>query len=101
MSTDLRKIAFVQFFSWYALFCYWPTLSTWFSVNVFGGDSDAPAASLLRHKYEDGQNANTTAGLLNSGLMIVFSMTLVIFMLKSTCPLRYVYAACLYGGAAS
>jgi len=101
MSTDLKKIAFVQFFSWYALFCYWPTLSTWFSETVFGGDADAPEDSLLRHRYEDGQNANTTAGLLNSVLMIVFSMMLVIFMLKSTCPLRYVYAGCLYGGAAA
>lgn len=101
MSTDLKKIAFVQFFSWYALFSYWPSLSTWFSVTVFGGDADAPADSLLRHRYEDGQNANTTGGLLNSGLMVLFSIGLVVFMLKSTVPLRYVYAGCLYAGAAA
>jgi len=101
MSTDLKKIAFVQFFSWYSLFCYWPTLSTWFSVNVFGGVADAPADSLLRHKYEEGQDANTTAGLLNSGLMVIFSMSLVVLMLKSTLPIRYIYAGCLYAGAAS
>jgi len=101
MSTDLKKIAFVQFFSWYSLFCYWPTLSTWFSVNVFGGSADAPADSLLRHRYEDGQAANTTAGLLNSGLMVFFSMSLVFLMLKSTFPLRYIYAGCLFAGALS
>jgi len=101
MPADLRKIAFVQFFSWYSLFCYWPTLSTWFSVNVFGGAADAPADSMLRHKYEDGQVANTTAGLMNSALMIVFSSCLIFLMLKSTIPLRYIYAGCLYAGACS
>lgn len=101
MSMDLKKIAFVQFFSWYSLFCYWPTLSTWFSVNVFGGSADAPEDSLLRHRYEEGQNANTTAGLYNSAFMVVFSMSLVVLMIKSYFPLRYVYAVCLYVGAAS
>jgi len=101
MSRDLQKIAFVQFFSWFSLFCYMPSLSTWFSVNVFGGSAEAPADSLLRHKYEDGQGANTTAGLLNAGLMVFFSMSLVFMMLKTTVPLRYIYAACLYAGAAS
>merc|ERR1719491_557499 len=101
MSTDLKKIAFVQFFSWYSLFCYWPTLSTWFSVNVFKGSADADQDSLLRHHYDDGQDANTTAGLMNSGLMMMFSMSLVFVMLKTTVPLRYMYAGCLYAGSVS
>jgi len=99
MSIDLQKIAFVQFFSWYSLFCYWPTLSTWFSVNVFSGSADAPEHSLLRDRYEAGQSANVTAGLFNSGLMVVFSMSLIYFMLKTSVPIRYLYAGCLFGGA--
>jgi len=99
MSLDLKKIAFVQFFSWYSLFCFMPTVSTWFSVNVFGGSADAPKGSLLRKHYEEGQDANSSAGLLNSALMIFFSMVLVVLMLKSTIPLRYLYAQSLYAGA--
>jgi len=99
MPRDLVKLAVVQFFSWYSMFCYWPTLSTWFSVNVFMGSADAPEGSDLRLHYEEGQNANSTAGLLNSGLMIVFSMMLVAMMLQSNLPIRFIYAGCLYAGA--
>jgi len=99
MSADLAKIAFVQFFSWYSLFCYWPTLSTWFSLNVLGGNADAPHGSVLNIRYEQGQQANSMAGLCNAGLMIAFSMVLIALMLKSSVPLRYIYAACLYVGA--
>merc|ERR1712151_676049 len=95
MSRDLAKIAFVQFFSWYSLFSYWPTLSTWFSLNVLGGSPDAPHSSALYLRYQQGQQANSTAGILNAALMIVFSMFLVAVMLKSSLRIRYIYAACL------
>jgi Na+/melibiose symporter-like transporter len=49
-------------------------------------------------RYQQGQHANSTAGILNAALMIVFSMLLVAVMLKSSLRIRYIYAACLYVG---
>lgn len=98
MPVDLAKIAFVQCFTWYAMFCYMPTVSTWFSVNVYGGSADAPEGSPMKVAYDEGQNANSIAGLLQSGLQILFSLILIAVLLKSSVPIRHIYAVCLYIG---
>lgn len=99
MPAELMKIGFVQFFSWFALMCYLPNTSTWFGVNVYGGSADAPEDSQLKQLYQEGQDANSTAGMANALATILCSMLLIGAMLKTQLPIRYVYAFCLFGGA--
>jgi len=99
MPPDLIKLVIVQFFSWYALFCYWPTTSTWFSVNVYGGSADAPKNSPPRIRYNEGQNANSSAGILCACLQVAFSMFLIVLLFTTRVPVRCLYALCLYVGA--
>lgn len=101
---DLRLliVAACQFFSWAALFAWWPTASTWFGINVMSGCSTegpdcSPEANAL---YNDGLSHYSRSGIYANLLQIVYGFflaSLVTFgYLKRT---RFVYAGSLAVGA--
>lgn len=111
MSRELMMISLVQFFSWYALFAYWPAASSWVGYNVYGGEDHSDKAieeknltnpgeaknmTLLKKKYDNGLEKNSIAGIYHGLFSLVFVFALM-YSLKCL-RLRIAYGVCLILG---
>ncbi|KAI8904295.1 major facilitator superfamily domain-containing protein [Gorgonomyces haynaldii] len=105
MDKKMAIICAIEFFSWAALFAWWPSASTWWAVNVYGGcranNTDCLEGSVGEKAYRDGNTAYGDSGiyanLVQTFLSLLLSVALSFGLLKQV---KIPYAFCLLVGAA-
>jgi maltose/moltooligosaccharide transporter len=86
MPPELRKLALVYLFQWYALACYWQYVSLSIAASVYGVSADDP-------RYAD---AVSWTGLINGWYNIVtFTVAFVLVGLARRRGAKLVHIACL------
>lgn len=97
MPRMMRRLAVVQFFSWFALFCLWVYFSVTIATDVFGGSLEG--GSEKRALYDQGV---AWGGLCFSVYNFVALVVSLAFMLalKRFSP-KYIHITCLTIGAAA
>lgn len=101
----MLRVMVVEWFSWWALFCWWPTSSTWFTEIVMGGCPDNPAnnpASVCTPEsfaaYQRGLEMNADANILANVLQLCYSLLLSLAMATFLRRVRFLWAFSLAVG---
>lgn len=90
MPTELKKLALVYLFQWYALVCYWQYVSLTIAENIFGVTADDPG-------YDQ---AVSLTGLVNGWYNIVtFLVAFPLVAFARRRGAKFVHIACLLGAA--
>merc|ERR1712151_925481 len=71
----------------------------WMEISVYGGDEKAPEGSALHQAFADGERAFTRAGQGKSVVQLVSSLVIIMVLLNTWVPPRFLYAPCIFGGA--
>jgi maltose/moltooligosaccharide transporter len=87
MPTTMKQLAFVKFFQWYAMFCYWQYVAISYSISAYG-TSDAKTAAFRSASVEYGQ-----AGAFYN--FIAFASALAMVPIVKRLGVKSVHAACL------
>jgi maltose/moltooligosaccharide transporter len=91
MPGELRKLALVYLFQWYAMVCYWQYVSLSIAESVYGVTADSP-------RYAD---AVSWTGLVNGWYNIVtFTVAFPLVTLARRRGAKWVHTACLLCAAA-
>ncbi|KAJ3362077.1 hypothetical protein GGF32_006530 [Allomyces javanicus] len=103
MERPIAVICAIEFFSWLALFAWWPTASTWFSRNVYDGCQLSDKAGCTDEgfaKYTAGDNAYSESGIYANLLQTIFSLALALAMNHGILRrVKIPYFICLIVGA--
>ena len=100
----MARVMAVEFFSWWALFCWWPTSSTWFTEIVMGGCPDNPATNPdsvctpESFAYQRGLAMNADANILANVVQLAYSLLLSVLMATFLKRVRFLWAASLAVG---
>jgi len=73
----------------------------WFANTVYEGDSDAPDGSIRKQHFADGMRAFSIAGQVKSVVSLCATLLIIFTMMYSSIRPRYVYAPCIFLGAAA
>jgi solute carrier family 45 protein 1/2/4 len=73
-STTFWVVFLIQLGTWYGWFSLFVFGSSWFGVNVFGGDPHALAGSIARERYEAGIRHANVALALQSIIAFLYAM---------------------------
>lgn len=103
----ILRVMLVTWFSWWALFCWWPTSSTWFTEIVMGGCPDNPATNPESvctpesyANYQKGLEMNANANIAANFVQLFYSLLLSLLMATVLTRVRFVWAFSLFVGAA-
>ncbi|KAI9189549.1 hypothetical protein H9P43_000982 [Blastocladiella emersonii ATCC 22665] len=102
MQPTVALVCAIEFFSWAALFSWWPTSSTWFARNVYGGclAADAGCSEAQQQLYKDGTAVYGESGIFANLLQTAFSLGLALALQYGVIRrMRVPYAFCLAVGA--
>jgi hypothetical protein len=104
MDAKLLTVCMTNFFSWAALFTWWPNAANWWGVYVYGGciSSDScPKDSPLNKKFQEGTTAYGDSGiwanLVQTSLCVILSLVVLRGILRRV---KFIYAFSLAVGAA-
>jgi hypothetical protein len=104
MDLKLFTVCMTNFFSWAALFTWWPNAANWWGVYVYGGCLEAescPKDSPLNKKFAEGTTAYGTSGIYANLTQTIFTVLLSMLVLKGILRrVKYIYAFSLAVGAA-
>lgn len=70
------RVFLIQMCTWYAWFTFFVYGSSWFGVDVYGGDPHAPWNSTARERFQDGVHVANMALALQNVLAIIYSVAL-------------------------
>jgi solute carrier family 45 protein 1/2/4 len=70
------KVFLIQMGSWYGWFCLFVFGSSWFGVNVLGGDPYAPVSSPQRKRYDEGVHRANRALAIQSVVAFLYAAAL-------------------------
>lgn len=99
MPRMMRRLAAVQFFSWFALFCLWVYFSVTVATDIFGGSLETGTGDAKRVLYDQGV---AWGGLCFSiyNFVALFASLLFMVLLRYLKP-KHIHIASLLIGSAS
>ncbi|KAF6004041.1 hypothetical protein F1559_000600 [Cyanidiococcus yangmingshanensis] len=94
--TTFWRVFLIQLGTWYGWFCLFVFGSSWFGVNVFGGDPYAPVKSLARERYDNGVRYANMALAIQSVVAFVYAAIMPRLQFRlgrhSSMKLKYIIA---------
>lgn len=101
----ILRVMLVEWFSWWALFCWWPTSSTWFTEIVMNGCPENPATNPnsvctaeTYANYQQGLAMNADANIIANAVQLGYSLLLSWAMATFLKRTRFVWSFSLAVG---